>query len=394
MSKIDSVTIIVIDSVGAGELPDADLYGDAGSNTLGNMSRAVGGLKLPNLQKLGLGNIIEIAGVPPAEPSLGAFGKMGEASAGKDTTTGHWEISGVKLDKPFPVFPNGFPLEIIAEFESRIGRKTLANEVASGTEIMSRLGEEHMKTGYPIVYTSADSVFQIAAHEEVIPLQELYRMCRTAREMLTGQYAIGRVIARPFVGRPGEFKRTSNRHDFSLEPPRATVLDMLKEKGRAVLGVGKINDIFAGRGLTETVHTENNMDGVDKTINFIKQDKKGLVFTNLVDFDSVFGHRNDPSGYADALAEFDRRLPEILELINDSRLLIITADHGCDPTTVSTDHSREYVPLLVYGSKVRNGVNLGTRKTFADIAATLAEIFDLDFHDGTSFLGELGINKG
>ena len=394
MSKIDSVTIIIIDSVGAGELPDADLYGDAGSNTLGNMSRAVGGLKLPNLQKLGLGNIIEIAGVPPAEPSLGAFGKMGEASAGKDTTTGHWEISGVKLDKPFPVFPNGFPLEIIAEFESRIGRKTLANEVASGTEIMSRLGEEHMKTGYPIVYTSADSVFQIAAHEEVIPLQELYRMCRTAREMLIGQYAVGRVIARPFVGRPGEFKRTSNRHDFSLEPPRATVLDMLKEKGRAVLGVGKINDIFAGRGLTETVHTENNMDGVDKTINFIKQDKKGLVFTNLVDFDSVFGHRNDPSGYADALAEFDRRLPEILELINDSRLLIITADHGCDPTTVSTDHSREYVPLLVYGSKVRNGVNLGTRKTFADIAATLAEIFDLDFHDATSFLGELGINKG
>ncbi|PKM47533.1 MAG: phosphopentomutase [Firmicutes bacterium HGW-Firmicutes-8] len=393
MSAIDSVTIIVIDSLGAGELPDADLYGDAGSNTLGNMARAVGGLKLPNLQKLGLGNIIAIAGVPPAEPSLGAFGKMGEASAGKDTTTGHWEISGVKLDKPFPVFPNGFPPEIIAEFESRIGRKTLANEVASGTEIMSRLGEEHMKTGYPIVYTSADSVFQIAAHEEVIPLQELYQMCRTAREMLTGQYAVGRVIARPFVGRPGEFKRTSNRHDLSLEPPRATVLDMLKEKGRAVLGVGKINDIFAGRGLTETVHTENNMDGVDKTINFIKQDKKGLVFTNLVDFDSVFGHRNDPSGYANALAEFDRRLPEILELMNDSRLLIITADHGCDPTTVGTDHSREYVPLLVYGPKVRNGVNLGTRKTFADIAATLAEIFDLDFHDGTSFYKELGFNN-
>ncbi len=393
MSGINSVIIIIIDSLGVGELPDADKYGDTGSNTLGNIARAVGGLALPNLEKLGLGNIIDIVGVPPMKTPLAAYGKMAEASAGKDTTTGHWEIAGVILDNPFPVFPHGFPPEIIKEFESKIGRRTMANEVASGTEIIARLGEEHIRTGYPIVYTSADSVFQIAAHEEIVPLEELYRMCRIAREMLTGDYAVGRVIARPFVGKPGEFKRTANRHDFSLAPPRLTILDLLKENGLAVLAVGKINDIFAARGITESVHTKNNMDGVDKTKDFIKQNKKGLVFTNLVDFDSVFGHRNDPWGYAEALTDFDLRLPEILELVKKDELLVITADHGCDPTTESTDHSREYVPLLVYGPKVKKGVCLGTRETFADIAATIAEIFHLDFHVGTSFLKEIGVSR-
>lgn len=389
MHGIDSIVIIVIDSMGAGELPDADKYGDAGSNTLGNMARAVGGLRLPNLQKLGLGNIIDIAGVPPAEKPLAAYGRMAEASPGKDTTTGHWEISGIILDRPFPVFPEAFPEEIIREFESRTGYQTIGNEVASGTEIIARLGEEHMKTGFPIVYTSADSVFQIAAHEEVIPLEELYRMCRIAREMLTGKYAVGRVIARPFVGSPGEFKRTPNRHDFSLEPPDETILDILKKEGLAVLAVGKINDIFAGRGMTETVHTKSNMDGVDKTLDFIRKSQRGLVFTNLVDTDSAYGHRNDPQGYANALAEFDARIPEILQLIEDNKLLIITADHGCDPTTASTDHSREYVPLLVYGPRVRAGVNLGIRKSFSDVAATVAEVFGIKIDAGESFLSDI-----
>ncbi len=394
MKDINRATIIVIDSLGAGELPDADEYGDNGSNTLGNMARAVGGLKVSNLQKLGLGNIISIEGVPPQEKPLAAYGKMAEASAGKDTTTGHWEMSGIILDRPFPVFPHGFPAEIIAEFEAKIGRKTLANEVASGTEIIARLGEKHMRTGFPIVYTSADSVFQIAAHEEVIPVDELYKMCQMAREILTGDYAVGRVIARPFVGKPGAFKRTANRHDISIRPPRPTILDILRENGLAVMAVGKINDIFAGCGITESVHTEDNMDGVDKTMEFIRQCKKGLVFTNLVDFDSAFGHRNDPVGYAGALTEFDNRLPEILDLIGEDGILIITGDHGCDPTTKSTDHSREYVPLLVYGSKVKQGVNLGIRKSFSDIAATLAEVFDISFKTGTSFLRELsGIDR-
>lgn len=389
MHRINSVTIIVIDSLGAGELPDAGRYGDVGSNTLGNTARAVGGLDIPNMQKLGLGNIIEIAGVPPADKPLAAYGKMAEVSAGKDTTTGHWELSGIILEKPFPVFPEGFPREIIEEFASKIGRRTMANEVASGTEIIARLGEEHIRTGYPIVYTSADSVFQIAAHEEVISPEELYRMCRIARKMLTGEYAVGRVIARPFVGKPGEFKRTANRHDFSLEPPRDTILDLLQKNGLAVQAVGKINDIFAGKGITDTVHTKSNMDGVDKTIDFIKENRTGLIFTNLVDTDSAFGHRNDAVGYAKALAEFDARLPEILELIDVHKMLIITADHGCDPTTESTDHSREYVPLLVYGPGVRQGVRLGIRDSFSDVAATIAELFSIELNVGKSFLGEI-----
>lgn len=389
MNDIKSVVLVVLDSVGAGALPDAEEYGDLGSNTLGNIAHAVGGLKLPNLQKLGLGNIIEIMGVPPAKTPLASFGRMAEVSAGKDTTTGHWEIAGIILEQPFPVFPNGFPVEFIQEFERRIGRKTMANEVASGTEIITRMGEEHVKTGYPIVYTSADSVFQIAAHEEVIPLEELYSMCRTAREMLTGSLGVGRVIARPFIGKPGDFRRTPNRHDFSLEPVGVTILDKLKENRIPVRAIGKINDIFAGRGITETVHTQNNMDGVDKTREFISRSEKGLIFTNLVDFDSSFGHRNDPRGYADALEELDARLPELTELITEDKLLIITADHGCDPTTASTDHSREYVPLLVYGPGFKSGVNLGNRETFADIASTIAEVFKVDFKVGKSFLDEI-----
>lgn len=386
---IKQVTLIVIDSLGVGELPDAAKYGDEGSNTLGNTAKAVGGLNMPHLGRLGLGNIIDVAGVPPVASPAGAFGRMAEVSAGKDTTTGHWEISGVIVDKPFPVFPAGFPVEFIREFETRIGRETLANEVASGTEIIARLGEEHVRTGKPIVYTSADSVFQIAAHEEVIPLEELYRICRTAREMLAGDLAVGRVIARPFVGQPGAFQRTPNRHDFSLKPSAPTLLDRLKENGLEVMAVGKIEDIFAAQGITEAVHTKENMDGVDKTLAFMKQDRRGLVFANLVDFDSSYGHRNDPEGYGRALEQLDQRIPELLAATTEDRLLIFTADHGCDPTTPSTDHSREYVPLLVCGPQVRAGARLGTRKTFADIGATIADIFGLEPGVGTSFAGEI-----
>jgi len=332
-------------------------------------------------------------GVPPADKPHAAFGKAAEASAGKDTTTGHWEMSGLILDKPFPVFPHGFPPEVIALFEEKIGRKTLANEVASGTEIIARLGEEHMKTGYPIVYTSADSVFQVAAHEEIISVEELYKICQIAREILVGPQAVGRVIARPFVGKPGDFKRTSNRHDFSLAPHKPTLLDALKNHGLSVLAVGKINDIFAGKGITDMVHTENNMDGVNKTMEFIQRNEEGIVFANLVDFDSAYGHRNDAQGYADALTEFDSRLPEILALIGEDKLLVITGDHGCDPTTTSTDHSREYVPLLIYGSKVKQGVNLSIRRSFADLAATIAEIFDITFDTGTSFLRDIFVGE-
>lgn len=389
MKGIKTVVLIVMDSVGAGELPDADKYGDTGSNTLANTAAAVGGLNMPNMQQLGLGNIIDIKGVTPVTSPKAAYGKMAEASAGKDTTTGHWEISGIVLDQPFPVFPEGFPEELIAQFEAKIGRKTLANEVASGTEIIARLGEEHMKTGYPIVYTSADSVFQIAAHERVIPVEELYKMCRIAREMLTGKYAVGRVIARPFIGDPGNFKRTPNRHDFSLQPSGTTILDKLVEKGFPVFAVGKISDTFAGRSITEAIHTENNMDGVDKTKELISRNEKGLIFTNLVDFDSSFGHRNDPQGYAKALEELDSRIPELMEMIDASKLLIITADHGCDPTTKSTDHSREYVPLLVYGPGVKTGTYLGVREKFTDIAATLADIFGFDFNVGKSFYKDI-----
>ncbi|TYO95595.1 phosphopentomutase [Desulfallas thermosapovorans] len=379
------VIIIVLDSVGVGALQDAHLYGDTHCNTLGNCSLAVEGLKMPHLGQMGLGLLTEIKGVPPVDNPTACYGIMAERSPGKDTTTGHWEIAGIILDRPFPLFPDGFPPEIIEPFKQRIGRDILGNKAASGTAIIEELGPLHMQTGYPIVYTSADSVFQIAAHEEVIPLAELYRMCQTARELLTGEYAVGRVIARPFVGSPGSFKRTANRHDYSIVPPRPTVLNLLRDHGFTVAAVGKINDIFAGQGISRSVHTSGNMDGVDKTLALMKENFSGLIFTNLVDFDQQYGHRNDPRGYAGALEEFDRRVPEILSALGPGDVLIITADHGCDPTTSSTDHSREYVPLLVTGQKIKKGVNLGTRKSFSDVAATVARLFQLSYDTGEEF---------
>jgi phosphopentomutase len=384
------VILVVLDSVGMGELPDAANYGDTGSNTLGNIAAAIRGFSLPNLEKMGLGNITGMKGYQAAEGPTACFGKMAERSAGKDTTTGHWEMAGIILDKPFPLFPDGFPEEVVKRFEEAIGTKTLGNFAASGTEIIKQLGQQHVATGYPIIYTSADSVFQIAAHEEVIPVERLYEICRKAREILTGPYAVGRVIARPFIGTEGNFTRTDRRHDFSLEPVRKTILEYIIEQGMQVKAVGKIVDIFAGKGISESVHIHNNMDGVDKTLEYMKQRFDGLLFTNLVDFDMLYGHRNNPEGYANALSEFDVRLPELLSAMAEEDILLITADHGCDPTTSSTDHSREYVPLLAYGKKIRQGVDLGTRHTFADLAQTLSEIFDSKADFGArSFYGEI-----
>ncbi len=383
---IQKVILIVLDIVGVGELPDAAKYGDEGSNTLGNVAKAVGGLSLPNMQKMGIGNIIDIEGVPAVKEPTAAYGKAAEKSAGKDTTTGHWELAGVILERPFPVYPDGFPPELIEEFEKRIGRKVLGNKVASGTEIIKELGDEHVKTGRPIVYTSADSVFQIAAHEEVIPVKQLYDICKIAREILRGEHGVARVIARPFVGKSGEYLRTYNRADFSLKPPHDTLLDKVVRAGMEVIGVGKIWDIFAGQGITKAMHTEGNMDGVDKTLEAIDMIQKGLVFSNLVDYDMLYGHRNDPVGYAKALEEFDGRLPEILEKLGDNDVLIITADHGCDPTTVSTDHSREYVPVLVYGDRIKAGVKLGTLSSFSDIGQTVTDVLGcLSLKNGRSF---------
>jgi phosphopentomutase len=373
MSEIERVILIVLDSVGIGALPDAHLYGDEGSDTLGNMARELGGLHLPHFQKLGLGNIHPILGVPAAVSPLAAYGRMAEASAGKDTTIGHWEIAGVISRYPMPTYPHGFPEELIAEYERRIGRKVLGNYPASGTVIIEELGPEHMRTGYPIVYTSADSVFQVAAHEEIIPVEELYRICRIAREMLTGEHNVGRVIARPFIGQPGAFQRTDRRRDFSAAPPEPTLLDHIVQAGKTVWAVGKIEDIFAGQGITHAVHTHDNMDGVDKTLEAMAKAGPGLIFTNLVDFDMVYGHRNNVQGYAAALQDVDARVPELMAALRREDVLIFTADHGCDPTTPSTDHSREYVPLLVYGEQIQAGVNLGTRDTFADVGATIAD---------------------
>ncbi|MGE5508650.1 MAG: phosphopentomutase [Chitinophagales bacterium] len=366
------VALIVLDSVGAGALPDAKFYGDEGANTLGNISRAVGGLELPHLERLGLGRILSMAGVPPASRPEGAFGRLAEQAAGKDTTTGHWELTGVVLKRPFPVYPDGFPPEVMSAFEAAIGRKTLGNVAASGTEIIARLGEEHLRTGAPIVYTSADSVFQVAAHESVIPVLELYRMCEAARRLLVGAHGVGRVIARPFVGKPGGFTRTPHRRDFSLPPPQPTLLDRLVTAGIPVTGIGKIEDIFAGRGLTSAVHTGSNREGMEETLKWLLEGE-GLGFTNLVDFDMVYGHRNDVRGYAAALAAFDAFLPRLLSALRPMDLLLITADHGCDPTVPGTDHTREYAPLLAAGPSVRQGVDLGTRETFADVGATVAE---------------------
>jgi phosphopentomutase len=390
MSAVKRVILIVLDSMGVGELPDAAEYGDGGSNTLANTAKAVGGLSLPNMQKLGLGNITAIEGVARCDEPLGVYGRMTEASKGKDTTTGHWEMTGIYSPRPLPTYPNGFPKGLIEEYEGRIGRKTLGNYPRSGTVIIQELGEEHMRTGYPIVYTSADSVFQVAAHEEVIPIEELYRICQIAREMLVGEHAVGRVIARPFIGEPGNFTRTERRKDFSILPPEPTLLDRLVAAGHLVMGVGKIEDIFAHRGLSQSVHSPNNMACVDQTLAFMKESQRGLIFTNLVDFDMLWGHRNNPQGYASGLEDFDRRLPEIMEAMTAQDILFLTADHGNDPTTPSTDHSREYVPLLAYGSMVKSGVNLGTRETFADLGATVAELLGIEpLSFGTSFAEEI-----
>lgn len=394
MSHVNRVLLIVLDSVGCGDAPDANLYGDSSSNTLGNISKAVNGLNLPNLGSLGLGNLAGIEGVPPVKEALGAFGRLTEVSAGKDTTTGHWELAGIELEMPFPTYPDGFPSEIIQEFESRIGRKTLGNYPASGTEIIRELGEEHLRTGKPIVYTSADSVFQIATHEDIVPIDELYRFCKIARELLTGEHAVGRVIARPFIGTPDHFTRTESRRDYSLEPPSDTILDIIKNAGMEVAGVGKIEDIFAHRGLTRSDHTGNNMAGVDAILNFLEQDFKGFIFANLVDFDALYGHRNNPKGYADALEAFDRRLPEVFRSLRESDILIITADHGNDPTTPGTDHSRERVPVLIIGKPVRKNVNLGTRSSYSDIAAAIGELLQVKWlGPGNSFAEEILIDQ-
>ena len=377
--------LIVMDSVGIGEMPDAADYGDAGSNTLAHIADAAG-LRLPNLASLGLGNIALIAGVGPVDAPIGCYGKMAELSKGKDTDTGHWETMGIITERPFPTYPNGFPEGFIREFESRIGRGTLGNRAASGTEIINELGEEHIRTGSPIVYTSADSVLQIACHEDIVPIDELYRICEIAREMSDVQ----RVIARPFIGKPGEFTRTGRRRDYSLAPPKDTALDEIVRSGGEVIGIGKIEDIFSHRGITTSNHTTNNPDSIEATISAITTGQGTLIFTNLVDFDMLYGHRNDPEGYARALMDFDAALPRIIFAMRETDLLMITADHGCDPTTPSTDHSREYVPLLVYGKRIAHGIDLGTRSTFSDIAATLAELFSLPAPNrGTSFAQSL-----
>lgn len=383
---MNRVILIVLDSVGIGEMPDAYTYGDEGSNTLGNISKLCGGIDLKNSISLGLGNIDGIEGIDKVESPLGSFGKMSEKSRGKDTTTGHFEIAGIVLEKEFPTYPNGFPDSIIKEFEKQTGLKVIGNTVASGTAIIEELGEEHMKTGNPICYTSADSVFQIAAHEEIIPIERLYEICTIARNILVGEHGVGRVIARPFIGEKGSFTRTSNRRDFSMKPPKKTMLDYIKNNNMDVLAVGKIEDIYAGEGITDAVHIINNQDGIDKTLEYMKRGSSGLIFTNLVDFDMLYGHRNNPEGYKNALEEFDVRLKEIIASMNDNDILMLTADHGCDPTTESTDHSREYTPFVAYGKDINPGVNVGIRSSFADIGKTILDILEIENDiDGESF---------
>ena len=379
--------LIVLDSVGAGELPDAAVYGDEGSDTLGHIAAQVP-LQIPNLRRLGLPRVSDIGGPVPAP--LGAFGRMAEASAGKDSVTGHWEMMGVVLDRPFPVFPHGFNDDILGEFSRRTGRRVLGNKAASGTAIIDELGPEHMRTGDWIVYTSADSVFQIAAHEEIVPIPELYRACDIAYELVCRGLGLGRVIARPFVGQPGAFVRTANRHDYALSPTGETLLDRMTVDGRTVVTIGKIQDLFARRGIGLAIPTKSDSDGMDRTLEQMSVVKDGFIFTNLVDFDTLYGHRNDVPGYAHNLEAFDVRLGELLSHLRADDLLIVTADHGNDPATPSTDHSREYVPLLVTGAAVRSGVDLGTRRTFADVGQTLADLFGVGaLPHGTSFLSEL-----
>jgi phosphopentomutase len=373
--RITRAIVIVLDGCGIGDAPDAAAFGDEGANTLVNTARAVGGLNCPNLARLGLGHLHDVAGVPPAPAPIGSFGKMRQRAAGKDSTSGHWELMGVTLTDPFPLYPQGFGPHILDPFMRRTGRGVIGNCPASGTEIIAELGQRHCRTGEWIVYTSADSVFQIAAHEEVVPIEELYRACRIARAILRGPDEVGRVIARPFVGTPGAFVRTHRRRDFSIEPPVPTVLDRMMAAGIPTIGIGKIDDLFAGRGLSITIHTHDNIDGMEKTIGALKEHPRGLIFTNLVEFDMLWGHRNDPCGFAAGLEEFDRRLGDLLPLLTSTDALFLVADHGVDPTTPSTDHSRELIPLLVYGPSLRSGANLGLRDTCADLAATLLDIF-------------------
>ncbi|WP_028987305.1 phosphopentomutase [Thermicanus aegyptius] len=388
--RFSRIFCIVLDSVGIGALPDAKEYGDEGVNTLGHIASEVG-LSLPHLARLGLGNIAPIEGIPPVSTPAAHFGKMAEASVGKDTTTGHWELMGLKVEIPFKTYPNGFPKELIQQFEKETGRKVIGNKPASGTVIIEELGKEQLKTGAWIVYTSADSVFQIAAHEEVIPLEELYRGCEIARRLtLQPEFAVARVIARPYIGQPGSFQRTPHRRDFSVKPPQPTVMNRLLVGGYAVLSIGKISDIFAGEGISESIHTTSNQDGVNATLKAMEKDFEGFSFTNLVDFDSKYGHRRDPLGYKKALEEFDARLPELLDGLHPGDLLIITADHGNDPTHSGTDHTREYVPILLYHKGIEKGENMGIRSTFSDVAATIADNFNIERPDhGESFLHQL-----
>ena len=385
--------LVVLDSVGIGALPDAHLYGDENSNTLGNIARVLGSLSLPNLGKLGIGNLVDIPGTPGEEPQ-GACGRMAMASPGKDTTTGHWEISGIILDKPFTTYPEGFPRHVIEEFESAIGRRILGNKPASGTQIIEELGQSHLETGFPIVYTSADSVFQVACHQEIVPIDTLYSWCQIARDILVGDDMVARVIARPFTGKPGSFFRTDGRKDFSLAPAQKTLLDYAADSGVFVTAVGKIQDIFAGRGIHKAVHTSSNKEGIEVLQKLLGESypirQRHLVFANLVDFDMLYGHRNNVQGYARALKEFDSALPGLIGLLRPEDVLILTADHGCDPTTPSTDHSREYVPLLIYGESVQRGVMLETRSTFADLGATVAELLDVHYSGkGTGFCRDI-----
>ena len=381
--------VIVLDSVGIGELPDAPLYEDQGSNTLGNIASKVS-LHIPTLAAMGLSKLVRLNGVPPAASPTAAYGRMAERSAGKDSVTGHWELMGVVLDRPFPTFPNGFPKELIEEFEKRIGRESIGNVVASGTVIIDELGPLHMETGSPIVYTSADSVFQIAAHEGIVPVSQLYKWCNVAYDLAVKGLGLGRVIARPFIGLPGSFQRTPNRHDYAMPPTNETLLDRLVAAGHQVAAVGKVSDLFAGRGISESHPTKSDAEGVDRVQQLMVTQSRGMIFANLVDFDTVYGHRNDTSGYAANLERFDARLPELLAMLRDDDVLVITADHGNDPTTPSTDHSREHVPLLVFGRRVKGGVDLGTRATFSDLGQTLAESFGVGpLAHGRSFLRAL-----
>jgi phosphopentomutase len=391
LKKFKRVFLIVLDSVGIGELPDAAEYNDTGAHTLGHIAQKMNGLTVPNMASFGLGRIEKLQGVPAEENPAGYFGKMKEISVGKDTSTGHWEIMGLEVKTPFKTWPNGFPDSLIRPFTEKIGRGVLGNKPASGTEILDELGEQHMKTGDVIVYTSADSVFQVAAHEEIVPLEELYEICKVARELtLDDEHSVVRVIARPFIGQPGNFTRTANRHDYSVSPPGKTVMNSLQDAGYASIAIGKISDIYAGEGVTESMKTKSNMDGVDKLLQTMKQDFTGLSFVNLVDFDALYGHRRNPLGYGEALEAFDKRLPEIIQSLREDDLLIITADHGNDPVHHGTDHTREYVPLMVYHKGMKHGQSLGVRGTFADLGATIADNFQVTRPEiGTSFLQQL-----